>query len=89
MLIQMMGGGSGAHPLSTCGEREGVAGGLWHAGQFHGMGCAIHRNELASHRRSGWRCPVHTGKSERQLLLFADAVRPNTQRRFVLVLASR
>jgi hypothetical protein len=58
--------------------------------QFHGMGCAIHRNESASHRRAGLEMSQYIpGKSERQLLLFADAVRPNTQRRFVLVLASR
>jgi hypothetical protein len=58
--------------------------------QFHGVGGAIHRNESAS---QGWRLLESSqhipGKGERQLLLWADAVRPYTHCGFVPVLASR
>jgi hypothetical protein len=58
--------------------------------QFHGVGGAIHRNESARHRRSGLEMSQYIpGKGQRQLLLFANAVRPNTQCGFIPMLACR
>src|SRR5919108_226570 len=58
--------------------------------QFHGVRGAIHRNEPARHRWSGLEMSQDIpAKGERQFLLFADAVRPNTQYGFIPMLAFR
>jgi hypothetical protein len=89
MLIQNNGRrlrrGNGCPCLEGFKERHEVFGTLF---QFDGMGCAVHRNESASH---GWRVLETSqdipGKGYLNLLLSAYAARSNTHRGFVTVFA--
>jgi hypothetical protein len=90
MLIQHDGRGLRRGTSCPCvegvKERHKVCGTLV---QVDGMGGPVDRNESASQGRLVLEMSQHIpGKGERQLLFFADAVRPHTHRGFVPVYAA-